>query len=101
MYSISHEGEVVFNKITSLYFYAPWVPQNKKMEDIILKIESMYGFVFYRINIDNFKNYKQLYNITSLPTIIIFSFEKEIDRVVGLPLTKPLKKIYADIYNQQ
>jgi len=100
MFSLINEHELKFNGINALYFYADWMPQHKKMTSMISKIEELYDAKFVAIDVDIFKNIKIQYNITKIPTIVIFNEYDEIKRVHGLPLTSGLKKIFSDIYYQ-
>jgi thioredoxin-related protein len=87
------------DNITAIYFYARWMDASmyKKCITMINKVEVLYNIKFYAINTDDFKNLCKIYNVTSIPTIVILKKEKEISRINGLALTGAFKKVFADI----
>lgn len=94
--SISPKGDIVY------YFYANWMPYHKKMVEILNKMESKHISVkFNAIDVDFFKNAIKRFNVESLPTIIIFKENKEIKRIVGVPMTSAVRAILNDIFEQK
>ena len=97
MIFISEESDLKFDKMCALYFYASWVPYNKKMLIMIDKMEQKYSDVnFFAINVDNFKQLCKRFAINSVPTVVIFD-KKELKRITGLVLTSAFKSAFADI----
>ena len=101
MLFIDKESDIqIKEKYQCLYFYAPWVPYNKKMLTMIAKTEKLYGDIaFLAIDTDNFKNLCRRFNIDSIPTILIFKDGKEIKRINGIILTSAFNSIFNDICN--
>ncbi len=98
MIFITHESDLLLNdKKAALYFYASWMPFHKKMMIMISKVEEKYkDIVFYAIDIDFFKSLCSRYKIEEIPTVVIIN-NKEIKRLVGLPLTSAFKSAFSDI----
>ncbi len=86
------------DNIRVLYFCASWMPFHKRMLKIIESIEKRYSnILFQSVDVDFFKNLCVRFNVTSIPTLIIFRENKEITRVNGLILASALKKVFVDI----
>ncbi len=97
---ISSETEIHNSEgLSAIYFYADWMIGHKTMLLLIEKIEKQYPDVkFTAIDVDGFKSQCVRFRVDSIPTTIIFKDGgKEIDRVVGRPLTSAFKKVFADI----
>lgn len=101
MIFITEESELPnHDKIIALYFYSSWMPFHKKMMVMISKIEEKYKDIeFYAIDTDYFKGLCNRFEVHQIPTVIIKNKEKELNRVIGLPLTSAFKKVFADICN--
>lgn len=84
-----------------LDFYADWCNPCKRFSPIFDAIAAqMPQFTFIKINRDSFRDLAQLYNITSIPTLIFLRDGKEIGRYDGGPLTeKTFQKLIHRIYN--
>lgn len=99
MIFITDPKEINRNSVYVLYFYAPWMPFNKKMVTMINNIEEKYKKVtFYGINTDIFKDICKKYEVNSIPYIIVYKNYNQLHRIEGLILTSALKKIFSDIY---
>ena len=97
MIFITQESDLIFEKKCVLYFYATWLPYNKKMLIMLGKMEKKYNNVrFFAINIDNFKQTCRRFSIDSIPCVLIFD-KKEVKRINRLVLTSAFKKAFADI----
>ena len=100
MIFITNESELKFGTGTvALYFYADWLQFHKKMMIMISKVEeSNPNINFFAIDIESFKNYCTRFKVTSIPTVLILGDGgKEVDRIVGLTMTKAFKKVFSDI----
>jgi thiol-disulfide isomerase/thioredoxin len=98
MIFLSRENELILSGSQSLYFYASWMPYHKRMISMIGKMEQKYKDLgFFAIDTDYFKTFCKRFDITSIPTIIIFKDGKELKRIEGLILTSALKVAFADI----
>jgi thioredoxin 1 len=94
-----HEDNLKINNLQALYFYATWMPFHKKMATMIEKIEEKYKISFIAIDVDNYKNLCVRFEITSIPTILVYKDGKKIKQINGIVLTSALKSAFADICN--
>lgn len=93
---ISPKGNIVY------YFYANWMPYHKKMVDILNKMQNKHEYVrFEAIDVDFFKNTIKRFNVASLPTIIIFKNDREVRRIIGVPMTSAVRAILNDIFDKK
>jgi thioredoxin 1 len=83
LHQFSSTGNVVID------FYADWCPPCKRMSPLIDGVATIMPEVtFIKINRDYFLDLANLYNITSIPTLIFLKDGKEIGRYNGGPLTQ-------------
>lgn len=93
------ESELNISDCVVLYFYATWMPYNKKMLNMLETLEQKHPkIVFQAIDVDFFKSLCVRFRVTSVPTLIIIKKNTEAKRVVGLVLASALKKVFVDIY---
>lgn len=99
MLFLTKETELIYNSnITAIYFYANWMPFNKKMIKMIDKIEKKYNYIsFFAVDCDNFKGLCRRFNIEQIPTIIINNNGSETKRLNGIIMTSAFKKAFDDI----
>ena len=85
-----------------LDFYADWCPPCRRLSPILDAVARMMPQVtFIKINRDFFQDVAQVYNITSIPTLIFLRDGKEIARYNGGPLTeKKLQKLINKVYDK-
>lgn len=50
---------------------------------------------FFRLNLNNYPQYKQTYKISGVPTILVLEDNREISRIMGVVSERNLKIIYA------
>ena len=100
MIFVIDEEEVKLNEgFTSLYFYAPWMPYHKKCMIMIEKMEEKFPQLkFLAIDTDQFKGLVTRFDVTSVPTFIVFSDGIEKKRMVGYILTSAFKSVFIDIF---
>lgn len=67
-------------------FYAEWCGPCKTLKPVYEQVAHHFGnkYVFSKINIDNCKDIATKYNISSIPTIIVFSNGKVLAKITGL-----------------
>ena len=101
MIFITEESEIQINEgIVGLYFYSSWMPFHKKMLIMISKIEDKYKDIqFYAIDTDHFKSLCKRFDINEIPTVTVWSRNKEIKKIVGLTMTSAFKSAFNDICN--
>ncbi len=67
-----------------LYFYAPGSEACQKLDTIIDEITSVHPNRVKRVNVDYDPELRYRYNITSVPTIVVFENDNEVGRNVGV-----------------
>lgn len=83
--------------IVVLKFEASWCAPCKKLTPVVLKLEEEFPDVnFLAVDVDNAKEIKTQYKILSVPTLAFLKNGQEFQRVVGLSLIEPLRKILRD-----
>ncbi len=80
-------------------FWAEWCPPCRKMTPVIdgLAGEMEGRAVVAKLNVDDAPKIAGQYNVSSIPTIIIFKDGKEVDRVVGVHSQAELAKKLAGL----
>ncbi|MFA6118343.1 MAG: thioredoxin [Parachlamydiales bacterium] len=80
-------------------FFAEWCGPCRMLSPIIEEISgSMKGkAVFAKIDIDKESHIASDYEVSSIPTLILFKDGKEINRIVGLRDGEAIKKFVEDV----
>jgi len=79
-------------------FYADWCGTCKKMKPTIEKLESEFVDIkFLHINVDECSALVKEFDIRAIPAFIIMNNGKEINRVVGMSMITPLRKVLVEI----
>jgi thioredoxin len=99
---ITEEQECnISDEYSALYFFGSWMPQHKKMTQMIAKIEEKYPKIkFLAIDVDDFKSLCRRYDISSVPTIIVRKNSSIIDKITGLVLTSAFKSFFNKILGE-
>jgi len=72
------------NMICVLDFCAPWCNPCNKLSPYLHELSTKYTEVcFIKIDVDIHSNISELYNITSLPTVLILYYGKQFDLITG------------------
>ena len=78
-------------------FWATWCGPCKKMEPTIKQLESEFTMMkFISVDVDQVPSLAQKFRIRTLPTILLLRDGKEIERVTGMSLMDPLRKLFQD-----
>jgi thiol-disulfide isomerase/thioredoxin len=98
---ITSEEELSIGQgVQSLYFYASWMPQHKKMLIMIDKVQEKYKDIeFIAIDVDHFKGLCKRFTIESIPMVLVFKDGAEAQRIAGITLTGAFRSAFADICN--
>lgn len=65
-------------------FYADWCGPCKMVGPIVEDLSNQINDVgFRKVNVDDENDLASLYNVRSIPTLILFKDGKELDRIVG------------------
>lgn len=99
---ITSEDDVKINNGThAVYFYTPWLMYHKKMIVMFDKVKEKYkNFSYMAIDASQFKRITSIYEVDSVPTVIVFNNGKEINRFSGVCLTSAFRAFFDDIYKK-
>lgn len=66
-------------------FWAPWCGPCQALAPILLSAEKKAsGIGFYQVNVDDTPELAQAFHVSSIPTLIVFRYGKEIQRTLGV-----------------
>jgi len=99
---ITHEEELKINNgLCAVYFYAPWLIYHKKMMVMFDKVKEKYKDISYiGVDVSQFKKITSIYEVDSIPTVIVFNKGKEVNRLKGICLTSAFRSFFDDIYSK-
>lgn len=85
--------------LCALYFYTQWLIYHKKMLTMFDKLKYK-DINYFAIDALQHKKLVNIYNVNSVPTVILLNSGKEIDRIEGVCLTSAFKAFFDDIYKK-
>ena len=66
-------------------FWAPWCGPCQALAPILLSAEKKAsGIGFYQVNVDDTPDLALVFHVSSIPTLIVFRYGKEIQRTLGV-----------------
>lgn len=79
------EDYISHNKLTLIMFWAPWCGHCAKMMPLVEKFANSFKnqITFCRINIDEYDNFAQHFEVEGTPTFILFKRGEVIDELIG------------------
>lgn len=91
-------GNEIENGICALKFSAEWCGPCKRMAPMVEKLASEFSHSakFITIDVDDSPEIAQQFKIRSLPTFLVLKDGKEIERVQGMSLIEPLRKLLRE-----
>ena len=102
MLDLVKEEDLKFNGSIVLKFHAEWCAPCKRMDTVVKKMEKEFpDTVIYCIDVDKIPKLAKKYKIMSVPTLIFFKESKEIERIVGMVLTEPLRKAFKVVADKE
>lgn len=103
MLSIVNESDLnVDNDIYVIKFWATWCQPCKMMVPSLNKLEKEFPNInFVSVDIDQVPILAKKYKIRTVPTLLVFKDGEEINRILGLSLITPLRKIFRDITSDE
>lgn len=87
--------DTISKGVTLVDFYADWCGPCRMIAPIVEELsKEMAGkAMIAKLDIENAQSTAQTYQVTSIPTIIIFKNGKEVDRIIGVRDKTYLKKM--------
>lgn len=84
--------------VVVLKFEASWCGPCKRLTPIVAKLaEDFPQTKFLVVDVDAVPELKTIYNIKSVPTLVFLKDNTEVQRVIGMSLIDPLRKILRDL----
>jgi len=99
MLFINHENELTWDKkFQGLYFYAIWMPFNRKVIRMLDTVsDNLPNVPLFAIDVVYFKSFCKRFNIITVPTTLIMENGKEVKRIQGVTHSKEFVAIFSDI----
>ncbi len=83
-------------------FTATWCGPCKKIAPALIQLETEFPDIkFISVDIDQVSSLPQKYKVRSLPTLLVLKNGEEVNRIVGLSLIDPMRKIFRDLTKQE
>lgn len=77
------EEAISADKVVVVDFYANWCGPCKMLKPILEEV-SAEGHTVYSVDVDNNKDLASKFQISSIPTVLLFKNGKQIDQFVGI-----------------
>jgi thioredoxin 1 len=77
------EKAVAADEVVVVDFYAEWCGPCKMLKPILEEVSNE-SVTVYSVNVDDNKDLSTKYQISSIPTVLLFKAGKQIDQFVGL-----------------
>ncbi len=102
MNKLEKETDLNFDtSVTVVKFGAVWCGPCKKMEPTLAKLVTEFTSAnFVSVDVDKLPSLGKQYQIRTVPSILFFKDGVEKNRVVGLSLIEPLRKILRDLVKE-
>lgn len=88
------DSVTLVNQTMIVDFWAPWCRPCKQVEPILEEISKEYNILVGKLNVDDFPEISQKYQISSIPTMIVFENGIRVKQITGaLPKHKLVKEL--------
>lgn len=78
-------------------FSAVWCAPCKRMEPLLQKLKSEFDSIkFFTIDVDEYPEWVSKYSVKCVPTLLVLKNGQEVNRVTGVSLIEPLRKMLRD-----
>lgn len=97
MKKINQESELVGTGVCVVKFGATWCGPCKLIGPVLAKLESEFSAAsFLEVDIDDARELGKLFNVRSVPTVVVLKNGQEFKRHVGVSLIDPLRKVLTE-----
>lgn len=98
MISVTNDSDFQVDAgLTVVKFWATWCGPCKKMEPTMSQLESEFTMMkFLSVDVDQVPSLAQKFRIRTLPTILVLKDGAEVNRVSGMSLIEPLRKLFRE-----
>lgn len=80
--------------LTVIHFHAPWSPQCTQMNDVMSELAKDNSHVkFYKLEAENLPEVSHKYEISAVPTFLLFKNQRVVDRLDGANAPSLTKKV--------
>lgn len=98
MQNITEEFNLANVENAAVKFTAEWCGPCKRMAPTIEKLEVEFpSITFLSVDIDKEVSIAQKFKIKAIPSLILLKNGEEVNRVTGLSLIQPLRKMLRDV----
>ncbi len=88
--------EIVKNsqKLMIVNFFADWCMPCQILSPVLNELDKRYqGVEIYKVNVDESPNAIYTYNVSSIPTMVLFKSGEEVERIVGFESLQNLSQM--------
>lgn len=90
------------NGMFVIKFGAEWCGPCKAMNKVLDKVRAEFVDIkFFNLDVDNSPDLAQKYKVRSIPTVIFIKDGQEIQRIVGLSLIEPVRKVLREMTKKE
>ncbi|XP_073402480.1 glutaredoxin-3 [Dendrobates tinctorius] len=83
-----------------VHFWAPWAPQCSQMNDVMAELAKVHpGVTFVKLEAEAIPEVSEKYEITSVPTFLLFKNSQKIDRLDGAHAPELAKRVQRHASN--
>jgi len=90
---------IISNKLVLVDFSAAWCGPCRMMAPILEEVaqDMQNDLGIYKLDIDESQSVASKYQVTSIPTVVLFKDGKEVDRFVGLRDANTIKEMVTSV----
>ncbi len=97
MLDLANEDELQC-EVGVIKFGATWCGPCKKLEPVLTQLETEFpNITFMAVDLDQSPTLAKKYKIKSIPTLLFLKKGQEVERIIGLSLIEPIRKILRNL----
>lgn len=97
--NINNFDTIINNEFCLVDFWADWCMPCKMQLDILKNLSNKVDINIYKLNVDEYKEISEKYNIINLPTFILFNKSKILKQFSGIQTEQNLLNIIKEHYD--